>query len=98
MEIDEEVEAVAWAILQALHENVPEDQRPISWSDLKGDQDQRVRSAAVAAIECIRERDARPKPRPTLSELEELLKDRPDDPPIQINSDGSITVLPHSPG
>ncbi len=95
--MDEEVEAVAWAILQALHENVPEDKRPMSWSDMKGDQDQRVRSAAVAAIECIRTRDARPKPRPTLSELEELLKDRPDDPPIQINPDGSITVLenPH---
>jgi|HubBroStandDraft_6_1064221.scaffolds.fasta_scaffold00175_13 hypothetical protein len=91
--IDEEVEAVAWAILQALHENVPEESRPMSWSDLKGDQDQRVRSAAVAAIECIRKRDARPKPHPTISELEELLKDHSDDPPITINPDGSITVL-----
>jgi hypothetical protein len=91
--MDEEVEAVAWAILQALHENVPEESRPKSWSDLKGDQDQRVRSAAVAAIECIRARDARPKPRPTISELEALLADRPDDLPIQIHSDGSITVL-----
>ena len=93
MLIDEEVEEVAWAILQALHENVPEQNRPMSWSDLKGDQDQRVRSAAVAAIECIRKRDARPKPRPTISELEKLLEDRSDDQPIQINSDGSITVL-----
>jgi hypothetical protein len=56
---DEEIEEVAWAILQALHENVPEDKRPMSWSDLKGDQDQRIRSAAVAAIECIRARDIR---------------------------------------
>jgi hypothetical protein len=56
-DFDEEVEKVAWAILQALHENVPEENRPISWSDLKGDQDQRVRSAAIAAIECVRELD-----------------------------------------
>lgn len=59
--MDQEVEAVAWAILQALHENVPEESRPKLWSDLKGDQDQRIRRAAVAAIECIRERDARHK-------------------------------------
>jgi hypothetical protein len=90
--MDEEAEAVAWAILQALHENVPEESRPKSWSDLKGDQNHRIRAAAVAAIECVRERDARSKPRPTISELEELLKDRPDDPEIQINPDGSIEV------
>ena len=90
--MDQEVEAVAWAILQALHENVPEESRPKSWSDLKGDHDQRIRGAAVAAIECIRERDARPKPRPTISELEELLQDRPDDPPIHVKPDGSIEV------
>jgi hypothetical protein len=91
--MDEEVDAVAWAILMALHENVPEEKRPISWSDLGGDQDQRIRSAAVAAIECIRERDARPRPRPTIAELEELLKDRSDDIPIHINPDGSIVAL-----
>lgn len=90
--MDQEVEAVAWAILQALHENVPEESRPKSWSDLKGDHDQRIRGAAVAAIECIRERDMRLKPRPTISELEELLQDRPDDPPIHVNPDGSIEV------
>ena len=77
--MDEEVEAVAWAILQALHENVPEEKRPKGWSDVRGDNEQRIRAAAVSAIECIRERDARPKPKPTLAELEELLKDRPDD-------------------
>jgi hypothetical protein len=93
--MDQEVEVVAWKILQALHEDVPEQSRPKSWSDLKGDQGQRIRAAAVAAIaaiECIRGRNVRPKPRPTLSELEELLKERPDDPPINIKSDGSIEV------
>lgn len=56
--IDPEVTDVAWEILRALHENVPEDKRPMSWSDVDGDQEQRIRGAAVAAIECIRKRDA----------------------------------------
>lgn len=55
--MDQEVTEVAWAILQALHENVQEDQRPMSWSDVNGDHEQRIRSAAVAAIEVIRNRD-----------------------------------------
>lgn len=59
--IDPEVTDVAWAILQALHENVPEAERPMSWSDVNGDQEQRIRAAAVAAIECIRSRDAEPR-------------------------------------
>lgn len=54
---DQEVSGVAWSILQALHENVPEDKRPMSWSDVNGDQEQRIRSAAVAAIEYIRSHD-----------------------------------------
>lgn len=48
-QIDHE-EAVGWAILQALHENVPEAERPMSWSDMKGDQEIRIRAAARAAI------------------------------------------------
>lgn len=91
--MDEEVETVAWAILQALHENVPEETCPMSWSDLRNDQEQRIRAAAVAAIECVRERDARPKPRPITAELEAILEGRADDPPIHINPDGSILVL-----
>lgn len=55
--IDREVANVAWAILQSLHENVQETERPMSWSDVNGDQEQRIRAAAVAAIEYIRRRD-----------------------------------------
>lgn len=91
--MDQEVEAVAWSILMALHENVPEAERPKSWSDLGGDQDQRVRGAAVAAIECIRARDAAPRLRPTIAQLEEILRDNSDDQPIHINPDGSIVPL-----
>ena len=61
--MDPEVTEVAWAILQALHANIPEADRPMSWSDVNGDQEQRIRAAAVAAIECLRARDARPHPR-----------------------------------
>lgn len=46
-----EVEVVAWAILRALHVNVPESERPQSWSDMKGDQEARIRAAATAAIQ-----------------------------------------------
>ncbi len=45
-----EVDRVAWAILQALHKDVPEEQRPMSWSDLAEGQEERIRAAAVAAI------------------------------------------------
>lgn len=55
--IDQEVSEVAWAILRALHEKIPEDDRPMSWSDVDGDQERLIRGAAVAAIECIRKRD-----------------------------------------
>lgn len=55
--IDPEVTDVARAILQALHQNVPEADRPMSWSDVNGEQEQRIRAAAVAAIECLRARD-----------------------------------------
>lgn len=55
--MDSEVMDVAWTILQALHENVAAIDRPMSWSDVNGDQEQRVRAAAVAAIECLRARD-----------------------------------------
>jgi hypothetical protein len=57
MEMDGEVEAVAWAILQALHVHVPQDKRPQGWSDVQGENEQRIKAAAVAAIETIRSRD-----------------------------------------
>jgi hypothetical protein len=41
---------VAWTILTALHENISEDQRPMSWSDLNQDHEKRIRAAADAAI------------------------------------------------
>ena len=44
-------ERVAWRILQALHSNVPEDQRPMSWSDMSPEQQTRIRQAADDAIE-----------------------------------------------
>lgn len=53
--IDPEVEAVGWAIVQALHVRVSEAERPMSWSDVKGDQEQLIRGAAVAAIEKLDE-------------------------------------------
>lgn len=53
---DRDVDAVAWDILQALHANVPEADRPQSWSDMNQDQEARIRAAAVAAIERIAER------------------------------------------
>jgi hypothetical protein len=43
-------DAVAWAILQELHSNIPEDKRPLSWSDLSDEQAARIRRAAKAAI------------------------------------------------
>lgn len=55
-----ELEAVAWAIMRALHSNVPEADRPQSWSDLDQAQEQRLRTAAAAAIELVR----KPVPRP----------------------------------
>lgn len=43
-------ERVAWAILQALHAHLPEDTRPMSWSDLSDEQAERIRQAASAAM------------------------------------------------
>jgi hypothetical protein len=43
-------ERVAWIILQTLHENVPEDKRPMSWSDLSEEQSSRIHIAAQRAI------------------------------------------------
>jgi hypothetical protein len=45
-----QVERVAWAILHALHNEVDEDKRPMSWSDLDQNHERRIRSAALAAI------------------------------------------------
>jgi hypothetical protein len=44
------VEKVGWAIVQALHANVPEDQRPMSWSDLSEEHENRILAAAHAAM------------------------------------------------
>lgn len=41
---------IAWAILQSLHENVSDGHRPQSWSDMNGEQEKRIRSAARAAM------------------------------------------------
>lgn len=51
---DREVTDVAWAILAALHQNIPEADRPMSWSDVAGDQEQRIKDAAAAAIYIVR--------------------------------------------
>lgn len=53
---DPEVTEVAWEMLQALHVNIPGNERPMSWSDVNSSQEQRIRGAAIAAIECIRAR------------------------------------------
>ena len=47
---DDEVDALGWEILQALHSQIPADKRPLSWSDLGGDQPDRIRDAARAAL------------------------------------------------
>lgn len=47
------VEELAWAILSELHRNIPEDIRPMSWSDLSDEQAERMRRAATAAIGVI---------------------------------------------
>jgi hypothetical protein len=51
------VERIAWAILQALHANVSEDERPQSWSDLKDEQEKRIFAAAHATMIAIAESD-----------------------------------------
>jgi hypothetical protein len=51
MEMDGEVEAVAWAILQALHVHVPEDKRPQGWSDVQGENEQREASPSECRCE-----------------------------------------------
>jgi hypothetical protein len=56
-----EVEAVAWDILEALHENVPEQDRPMSWSDMRRDQELRIRRAAHAAVRRLSARKERRK-------------------------------------
>lgn len=44
------VERVGWAIVCEIHTNVPEADRPMSWSDLSWEQDKRIKRAARAAI------------------------------------------------
>lgn len=44
------VREVAWLILQALHKEVPETERPMSWSDVSAAQEARLVDAAKAAI------------------------------------------------
>lgn len=47
---DAQIETVGWAILQALHADIPEDSRPLSWSDLDGSQERRIKEAAALAL------------------------------------------------
>ncbi len=46
--IDED--KVAWAILDALHADLPAEDRPMSWSDLNDSHERKIRRAAKAAI------------------------------------------------
>ena len=50
-------ELVAWEIVKALHEHVPEADRPMSWSDLDESQESRIRAAAVVAIDIVQAAD-----------------------------------------
>ncbi len=47
---DDLVEAVVWTILSELHTNMPEDDRPVSWSDLSDEQAERMKRTARAVI------------------------------------------------
>jgi hypothetical protein len=47
---EDEVDTVAWAMLGVLHSNIPEADRPQSWSDLSEEQAVRVRDATKIAI------------------------------------------------
>lgn len=68
---------VAWAILQALHENVPEAERPMSWSDVNGEQEKRLRAAAYTAmtktVEFLSWADAALSPPPSPDRMREAL-------------------------
>lgn len=61
---DADLKEIAWAILQGLHSHLPEEQRPMSWSDLKDGQAERVLAAALAASRTIR------RELPTISEID----------------------------
>jgi hypothetical protein len=65
-------DAIAWMLVQALHANVPEDKRPMSWSDLSIEQCERIRAAArsVAAAAIARAEAAEAK----CEELREVLR------------------------
>lgn len=43
-------EAALWALIGTLHENVPEDDRPMSWSDFSNEQANRLKRAATAFL------------------------------------------------
>jgi hypothetical protein len=44
---------VAWAILDALHADLPVEDRPHSWSDLNDQHERKIRRAAQAAIAAL---------------------------------------------
>lgn len=48
--IETEEDKVAWAILDALHADLPVEDRPHSWSDLNEQHERKIRRAAKAAI------------------------------------------------
>jgi hypothetical protein len=54
---DATTQAVGWAMLQALHRNLPESDRPLAWADLSDEQFKRVCSAAAVAIRMLDSKD-----------------------------------------
>lgn len=39
-----------WALISTLHENIPEDDRPMAWSDFSDEQATRLKKAAAAFL------------------------------------------------
>jgi hypothetical protein len=54
------VERIGWAIIQELYSDVPEADRPQSWSDLSYDQNRRIECAAALAL-MMAKRDGPPR-------------------------------------
>ena len=43
------VDAMAWAYLNAVHSHLPEERRPMSWSDFSDEQIARIKAGVLAA-------------------------------------------------
>lgn len=48
---DDAVSRIGWRIVQAIHEHIPAERRPQSWSDLSESQNERVERTAINIIE-----------------------------------------------